>query len=99
MIRSVGGRILKGLPERGGWDEAKEELQRYLGEGDSRAAVWKKLRGYQAKGKCYGKIASEVRELAVRAADEEDVRERLAVEAFLGAIPWPFAKGDKDEEN
>ena len=33
-----------------------------------------------------------MRELAVRAADEEDVRERLAVEAFLGAIPWPFAK-------
>ena len=50
------------------------------------------IRGYQAKGKCYGEIASEVRELAVRAADEEDVRERLAVEAFLGAIPWPFTK-------
>ena len=31
-------------------------------------------------------------ELAVRAAEEENVRERLAVEAFLGAIPWPFAK-------
>ena len=26
VIRSVGRRILKGLPERGGWDEAKEEL-------------------------------------------------------------------------
>ena len=37
-------------------------------------------------------IASEVKELAVRAADEEDVRERLAVVAFLGAIQWPFAK-------
>ena len=33
-----------------------------------------------------------MRELAVKAADEEDVRERLAVEAFLGAIPWLFAK-------
>ena len=43
VIRSVGRCILKGLPERGGWDEAKEELQRYLGEGDSRAAAWKKL--------------------------------------------------------
>ena len=30
--------------------------------------------------------------MAVKAADEEGVRERLAVEAFLGAIPWPFAK-------
>ena len=92
MIGSVGRRILKGLSERGSWEEAKQELRRYLGEGDSRVAAWKKLRGYQAKGKCYVEIASEVRELAVRAAEEEDVREWLAVEAFLGAIPWPFAK-------
>ena len=33
-----------------------------------------------------------MREVAVKAADEEDVRERLAVEAFLGAIPWHFTK-------
>ena len=90
--RGVGRRILKSLSERSSWEEAKQELRRYLGGGDSRAAAWKKLRGYKAKEKSYGKIASEVRELAVQAADEEDVRERLAVEAFLGAIPWPFAK-------
>ena len=29
--------------------------------------------------------------MAEKAAYEEDVRERLAVEAFLGAIPWQFA--------
>ena len=67
-------------------------MRRYLGEADSHAAAWKKLRGYQAKGKCYREIANKVRGLAVRAADEEDVRERLAVEAFLGEIPRPFAK-------
>ena len=33
-----------------------------------------------------------MRELAVKAADEEDVRERLAVEAFLVVILWHFAK-------
>ena len=88
----MGRRILKGLEEGICWEGAKQKLRRFLGEGDSRAAAWKKLRRYRAKGKCYGEIASEVRELAVRAADEEDVRERLAVEAFLGAIPWPFAK-------
>ena len=92
VIGGVGRRILKGLEEGSSWEEAKQELRRFLGEGDSRAAAWKKLRRYRAKGKCYGEIASEVRELAVRAADEEDVRERLAVEAFLEAIPWPFAK-------
>ena len=101
VIGSVGRHILKGLSERDGWDEAKQELRRYLGEGDSRAAAWKKLHSYQAKGKCYGEIASEVRELAVRAADVKDVRECLAVEAFLGAIPWPFAReiGMKKIEN
>ena len=28
----------------------------------------------------------------MKAAEEEGVQERLAVEAFLGAIPWPLAK-------
>ena len=92
VIWGVGRRILKGLEEGNSWEEAKQELRRFLGEGDSRATAWKKLRRYRAKGKCYREIASEVRELAVRAANKEDVRERLAVEAFLEAIPWPFAK-------
>ena len=92
MIGGVGRSISKGLAEGSRWEEAKQELRRFLGEGDSRAAAWKKLRRYQAKGKCYGEISSELRELAVRAADDEDVRERLAVEAFLGTILWPFAK-------
>ena len=92
VIGGVGRRILKGLTEGSRWEDAKQELRRFLGEVYSRAAAWKKLRGYQAKGKCYREIASEVRELAVRAADEEDVRVRLAAEAFLGANPWPFAK-------
>ena len=43
------------------------------------------------KGKCFREIASEAKELVEKAADEEDVREKLAVEAFLGAIPWHFA--------
>ena len=37
-------------------------------------------------------MASEVKDLARKAAEEEGVQERLAVEAFLGAIPWPLAK-------
>ena len=34
-----------------------------------------------------------MKELAVKAAKEGDVQERLAVEVFLGSIPWPFTKG------
>ena len=40
MIGSVGRRILKGLSEGGSWEEAKQELRRYLGEEDSCAAAW-----------------------------------------------------------
>ena len=63
-----------------------------MGEDHPKSAAWKKLRVYKAKGKCFGEVANEVKELAEKAADEEEVRERLAVEAFLGAIPWHFAR-------
>ena len=91
VIGSVGRRILKGLPDGAQWRQAKAELMKYLGEDNKKPAAWKKLRGYKAKGKRFGEIASEVKELAEKAADEQDVRERLAMEAFLGAIPWHFS--------
>ena len=58
VIGSVGRHILKGLPKRSGWIEAKEELRMFLGERDTRAAAWKKLQVYQARGKCSGEITS-----------------------------------------
>ena len=93
--RSINGnvfrRILKGLPGGAQWRQAKAELRKYLGEDNPKSAGWKRHRDYKAKGKCFREIASEVKELAEKAADEEDVHERLAVEAFLGAIPRHFA--------
>ena len=74
------------------WRQVKAELRKYLGGVNPKSAAWKRLRGYKAKGKCFGEIASEVEELAEKAANEEDVSERLAVEAFLGAILWHFAR-------
>ena len=87
----MGRRIIKGLPDGAQWGQVKAELREYLGKDDQKSAAWKRLRGYKAKGKCFGEITSEVKELAEKAADEEDIRERLAVEAFLWAIPWHFA--------
>ena len=92
VIGSVGRHILKILDERVGWYKAKEELRKYLEEENPREAAWKKLRRYKVKGKCFGEIVSGVKELAIKAAKEEYVQERLAVKAFLGAIPWPLAK-------
>ena len=51
--------------------------------------------GTRERGKVLSEIVSEVKELAVRAAEQEDVQERLAVKAFLGAIPCPFVKKHK----
>ena len=92
VVGSVGRRILKSLDDRVSWAAAKEELRKYLGEENPRESAWKKLRRYKGKGKSFGEIVSEVKELAVKAAKEEDVQERLAVEAFHGAIPWPLVK-------
>ena len=92
VIGNVGRGIIKVLPDGAQWRQAKAELRKYLGEDNPKSAAWKRLRGYKVKGKCFGEIASEVKELAEKAADEEDIRERLAVEAFLGAIPWHFAR-------
>ena len=88
----MGRQILKSLDDRASWAAAKEELRKYLGEENPREAAWKKLRRYKDKGKSFGEIVSEIKELAVKVAEWEDVQERLAVEAFLGAIPWPLAK-------
>ena len=91
VIRNVGRRIIKGLPDGAQWRLVKAELRKYLGEDNPKSAAWKRLRGYKVKGKCFWETTSEVKEMAEKAADEEDVRERLAVEAFLWAIPWHFA--------
>ena len=92
IIGSAGRRILKSLDDRAGWNVAKEALRKYLGKENPREAAWKKLHRYKGKGKSFGEIVSEVKELAVRAAEQEDVQDRLAVEAFLRAIPLPLAK-------
>ena len=92
VIGNVGCRILKGLPDGAQWRQAKDELRKYFGKDNPKSAAWKRLRGYKAKGKCFGEIASEVKELAKKAADEEDIRKRLAVEAFLEAIIWHFTR-------
>ena len=92
VVGSVERRILKSLDDQVSWAITKEELQKYLGEENPREAAWKKLCCYMSKGKSFGEIVSDLKELAVKVAEEEDVQERLAVEAFLGAIPWPFTK-------
>ena len=90
VIGSAGRGILKNTD--GGWDQVKAELRRFLGEEDGRTAAWRNLRQYRAGTKTLGEVAADVLGFARGAADEEDVQQRLAVETFLGAIPWKIAK-------
>ena len=53
--------------------------------------AWRKIKQYKAEGKSLGEIASDVISLATQAATEADVRQRLALETFLEALPWKFA--------
>ena len=45
VIGNVGRLILKGLKEGNCWEETKQELRRFLGEGDSYAAAWESFKG------------------------------------------------------
>ena len=66
-------------------------MRRFLGEEDSQSVAWRKLRRYKAEGKPLGEIASDVLGLASLAAGEVHVRQKLAVDAFLEAVPWKYS--------
>ena len=91
VIGGVGRKILKNLPPRASWEDATQELKRFLGEEDSQSVAWRKLRRYRAEGKPFGEIASDVLGLASMAAGEVHVRQKLAVDAFLEAVPWKYS--------
>ena len=92
VIGTVGRGILKNVDPQYNWDQVKQELFRYFGEDDSKAAAWRKLKSYRAGTKTLGEIAGDLLGMARAAATEEDVQQRLAIDAFLDAIPWKVAK-------
>ena len=98
VIGSVGRGILKNADPTLSWDEIKTELLRYLGEEDSRAAAWRRLKHYKAGEKSLGEMAGDILSYARAAATEEDVQQRLAVDAFLEVIPWEIAREIKKKK-
>ena len=92
VIGNAGRGILKNADGNRSWEQVKAELRRFLGEEDGRTAACRNLRQYRAGNKTLGEIAADILGYARGAADEEDVQQRLAVETFLGAIPWKIAK-------
>ena len=91
-IGCTGRSILQELDPNATWEQAKEQLQKFLGESDSRDSAWRRLRNYKPGNKSLGEVAAEITRLTRKAADDQDVRERLGVEAFLQALPARIAK-------
>ena len=98
VIGSAGRGVLKNVDPNLTWDQVKGELRRYLGEEDNRAAAWRRLKYYKAADKSLGEIAADLLGHARAAATEEDVQQRLAVDAFLEAIPWRVAREVKKKK-
>ena len=86
-IGSTGLQILKGIEPIRDWDQARTELQRYFGDEDAVETAWRNLEYYHAGAKSLGEIAAEIDKFARRASGEEHTRQRLAVRAFIKAVP------------
>ena len=94
----MGRGVLKNVDPTFTRDQVKGELRRYLGEEDNRAAAWRRLKHYKAGEKSLGETAADLLGHARAAATEEDVQQRLAVDAFLEAIPWKVAREVKKKK-
>ena len=86
-IGSTGLQVLKGLEPIQSWDQAKTELIRYFGDDDATDAAWRNLEFYKAGSKSLGEIAADIARYARKASGEENTQQRLAVRAFINAIP------------
>ena len=95
-IGNAGLQVLKGLEPIHDWEQAKAELIRYFGDEDVVRTAWRNLEFYHAGNKTMGEIAAEIINFARKASSEENTRQRLAVRAFVNAIPKKI--GDKIKE-
>ena len=86
-IGSTGLQVLKGIDPINSWEQAKAELKRYFGDDDTIEAARRNLEFYRSGSKSLGEIAAELSKYARRASGEEDTQQRLAVRAFINAIP------------
>ena len=95
-IGSTGLQVLKGIEPIRDWEQAKAELIRYFGDEDVVGTAWRNLEFYHSGSKSMGEIAAEITKYARKASGEEHTRQRLAVRAFINAIPRKI--GDKIKE-
>ena len=86
-IGSTGLQVLKGIEPINSWDQAKTELKSYFGDDDDMDTAWRNLEYYHSDSKSLGEIAAEVAKYARKASREEYTQQRLALRAFINAVP------------
>ena len=80
------------MEEEATWEDAKEALLTRLGIGSVRDEAWAALKDLKKGSKDIVELASEAEKLAKRLHPwDEEVSERHAVDAFLGALDRTMA--------
>ena len=95
-IGSAGLQVLKGIEPIASWDQARTELVRYFGDEDVVETAWRNLEFYHGGSKSMGEIAADIDKYARKASREEHTKQRLAVRAFINAMPRKI--GDRMKE-
>ena len=92
LIGATGSSILAGLEDDASWETAKETLLSRLGAGSVRDEAWASLKLLKRGSKEIIEHAGEAEKLAERLHPrDEEVAERHAIDAFLGALNRPLA--------
>ena len=92
LIGATGSSILAGLEDDASWETAKETLLSRLGVGSVRDEAWASLKQLKRGSKEIVELAGEAEKLAKRLHPcDEEVAERHAIDAFLGALDCPLA--------
>ena len=91
-ITATGSSILSGLEDDASWKTAKETLLSHLGIGSVKDEAWVVLKHLKIGSKEKVWLAGEAEKLAKRLHPrDEEVAERHAIDAFLGALERPLA--------
>ena len=93
LIGATGSSILSGLEDDASWETAKDTLLSHLGIGSVKDEAWAALKHLKKGSKEIVELAGEAEKLAKRLHPRnEEVAERHAIDAFLGALERPLAE-------
>ena len=87
LVGEAGRRIINDLGARASWDQIKRELIHVLGESNPVERSLGKLLNYKPGSRGPGEVVADVLVLAKKATDDQPLQQRLAIKAFITAMP------------